>query len=80
MRLYATTENVRAWPGGTGDAKIGGNYAPCVRPQVLAAEKGYQQNLWLFGEKHEITEVGTMNCFMFWKNEDGGRVLMIKVS
>ena len=73
MRLYATTENVRAWPGGTGDAKIGGNYAPCVRPQVLAAEKGYQQNLWLFGENHEITEVGTMNCFMFWKNENGGR-------
>ncbi|CAG8465351.1 1109_t:CDS:2, partial [Acaulospora colombiana] len=56
VQLLATTENVRAWPGGTGDAKIGGNYAPCVKPQLEAAEKGYQQNLWLFGENDEITE------------------------
>jgi branched-chain amino acid aminotransferase len=28
VRLLATTEYVRAWPRGTGAAKIGGNYAP----------------------------------------------------
>lgn len=27
VRLLATTEYVRAWPRGTGAAKIGGNYA-----------------------------------------------------
>jgi branched-chain amino acid aminotransferase len=27
VRLFATTEYVRAWPRGTGAAKIGGNYA-----------------------------------------------------
>ncbi|KAG9301880.1 hypothetical protein G9A89_004559 [Geosiphon pyriformis] len=70
VKLLATTENVRAWPGGTGDAKIGGNYSPCVKPQVEAALKGYQQNLWLFGPDDEVTEVGTMNCFVYWKNED----------
>ncbi|CAG8432839.1 7327_t:CDS:2 [Diversispora eburnea] len=69
IELLATTENVRAWPGGTGDVKVGGNYAPCVKPQIEAAEKGYQQNLWLFGEDDEITEVGTMNCFALLKNE-----------
>ena len=28
VSLKATTEYVRAWPRGTGDSKIGGNYAP----------------------------------------------------
>ncbi|CAG8450792.1 18579_t:CDS:2 [Acaulospora morrowiae] len=71
VRLLATTEYVRAWPGGTGDAKIGGNYAPCVKPQIDASKKGYHQNLWLFGENDELTEVGTMNCFVLLKNELG---------
>ncbi|RIA82558.1 aminotransferase [Glomus cerebriforme] len=71
VRLLATTDYVRAWPGGTGDAKIGGNYAPCVKPQIEAAERGFQQNLWLFGADDEITEVGTMNCFVLLKNEQG---------
>ncbi|CAG8743711.1 339_t:CDS:2, partial [Dentiscutata heterogama] len=71
VKLLSTFENVRAWPGGTGDAKIGGNYSPCVKPQIEAAEKGYQQNLWLFGPDDEITEVGTMNCFVLLDNENG---------
>ncbi|CAG8636967.1 12388_t:CDS:2, partial [Racocetra fulgida] len=57
VKLLSTVENVRAWPGGTGDSKIGGNYSPCVKPQIEAVEKGYQQNLWLFGPDDEITEV-----------------------
>ena len=40
VKLLATTEYVRAWPGGTGDAKIGGNYAPCVKPQIEASKRG----------------------------------------
>lgn len=71
VRLLATTDKVRAWPGGTGDAKIGGNYAPCVQTQIEAAKRGYHQNLWLFGAEDEITEVGTMNCFVLLKNEQG---------
>jgi branched-chain amino acid aminotransferase len=57
--------------GGTGDSKIGGNYAPGILPQLEVADKGYQQVLWLFGEDHHITEVGTMNLFVLWKNEKG---------
>ncbi|KAG0006241.1 branched-chain-amino-acid aminotransferase [Modicella reniformis] len=57
VNLLATSDKVRAWPGGTGDAKIGGNYAPCVRPQLDANKEGYQQNLWLFGPDHQLTEV-----------------------
>ncbi|GAA5812649.1 hypothetical protein MFLAVUS_006106 [Mucor flavus] len=73
IRLLATTDYVRSWPHGTGDCKVGGNYAPCVKPQSIAAEKGYQQNLWLFGEDDQVTEAGTMNFFMLWENFDTGR-------
>lgn len=38
----------------------------------IAAEKGCQQVLWLYGEEQRITEVGAMNIFMYWKNEQGG--------
>ena len=34
--LFLDEENVRAWPGGTGQYKIGGNYAPTIQPQVQA--------------------------------------------
>ncbi|KAG0190985.1 hypothetical protein DFQ28_001149 [Apophysomyces sp. BC1034] len=71
VKLKATTEYVRAWPRGTGDTKIGGNYAPGLLPQRLAAKVGYQQNLWLFGDDHQLTEVGTMNLFTLWKNDEG---------
>jgi len=54
-------------PGGTGNAKVGGNYALGIRPAMEASEKGYSQILWVFGEDLQITEVGTMNQFFFWR-------------
>lgn len=29
--------------------------------------------LWLFGDDHQLTEVGTMNIFAYWENEKGER-------
>ncbi|ABN67179.1 branched-chain amino acid transaminase [Scheffersomyces stipitis CBS 6054] len=75
VSLEATDYAVRAWPGGVGNRKLGANYAPCVRPQLEAAKRGYQQNLWLFGEEGYITEVGTMNAFFVFKNADGTKEL-----
>lgn len=40
-------------------------------PQKYAAQQGYSQNLWLLGEEHELTEVGTMNLFLAFKKPDG---------
>jgi branched-chain amino acid aminotransferase len=57
VSLLATTKYIRAAPGGTGGYKLGANYAPCVVPQVEAAKEGYDQNLWLHGEDHHLTEV-----------------------
>jgi branched-chain amino acid aminotransferase len=37
ISLHANTQFVRSWHGGVGDAKCGGNYAPTILPQRLAA-------------------------------------------
>jgi len=76
VSLFADNHNRRAWPGGIGYTKSGGNYAPTIGPQTDAAKKGYSQVLWLFGEDDEITEVGTMNMFTYWVNEDGDKELV----
>lgn len=76
VKLYADDTYVRAWPGGTGNTKIGGNYGPTIMPQVLAAQKNYSQILWLFGPEHSMTEVGTMNLFVYWINEQGEKELV----
>lgn len=73
VSLEATDYAVRAWPGGVGNKKLGANYAPCVKPQLEAAARGYQQNLWLFGEEGYITEVGTMNVFFVFKDSETGK-------
>mmetsp|Transcript_14909 Transcript_14909/g.21274 ORF Transcript_14909/g.21274 Transcript_14909/m.21274 type:complete len:390 (+) Transcript_14909:166-1335(+) len=61
VRLTADTEFIRAWPGGAGNAKVGGNYALTMKASSQADGQGYSQVLWLFGD--EITEVGSMNVF-----------------
>ncbi|KAI9293579.1 branched-chain amino acid aminotransferase II [Neoconidiobolus thromboides FSU 785] len=75
VRLYATKEFVRAWPGGTGSSKIGGNYGPGLLAQNIAKQYNCQQNLWLFGEEESITEVGTMNLFLYYIDEQKNKVL-----
>ncbi|KAL5332633.1 aminotransferase [Aspergillus crustosus] len=72
ISLEATDYAVRAWPGGVGDKKLGANYAPCIVPQLEAASRGFQQNLWLFGEEEYVTEVGTMNLFIALKDKKTG--------
>ncbi|GAM16937.1 hypothetical protein SAMD00019534_001120 [Acytostelium subglobosum LB1] len=69
VKLLADDRYVRAWVGGSGGFKLGSNYAPTIFPQLEAAKKGFQQVLWLLND--QITEVGTMNMFVFWKNNDG---------
>lgn len=49
------------------------NYGPTIAVQNEAVNRGCQQVLWLYGEEEEITEVGTMNLFIYWTNEKGGQ-------
>lgn len=70
VKLFCDTTVVRAWPTGFGDKKIGGNYAPSLVTSRKGNElHGCDQALWLIHD--HVTEVGTMNFFAFWKNEDG---------
>ncbi|XP_044198615.1 branched-chain-amino-acid aminotransferase, cytosolic isoform X1 [Thunnus albacares] len=71
LSLWADPKYTRAWKGGTGDCKMGGNYGCSLFAQYEAVDYGCQQVLWLYGEDHQITEAGTMNIFLYWINEDG---------
>mmetsp|Transcript_48207 Transcript_48207/g.145645 ORF Transcript_48207/g.145645 Transcript_48207/m.145645 type:complete len:292 (+) Transcript_48207:958-1833(+) len=77
VRLTADSKFVRAWPGGTGDVKIGGNYGPTMKAAAEANKQGYNQVLWMFGDDDAVTEVGSMNVFFFLKNAETGREELI---
>jgi branched-chain amino acid aminotransferase len=42
----------------------------------LAAAQGYQQNLWLLGDEHRLTEVGNTNLFILLKDNDNNLELV----
>lgn len=75
VSLLADPAYTRAWPGGCGDRKMGSNYAPTIHVQRVASQRGLQQVLWLYGEDHQLTEVGTMNIFVYFVNDRGEREL-----
>lgn len=75
VKVLAETTYKRAFKGGTGDSKVGGNYAPGLLPQQLSSKKGYSQVLWL-GEDDAVTEVGAMNLFVFWTTPQGKKQLI----
>ena len=76
VKILAETHYKRAWPGGMGGHKVGGNYAPGMLPQRAAQEAGYAQVLWLFGEQDIVTEVGSMNVFVHWVTPEGREQLI----
>ncbi|WLV24091.1 branched-chain amino acid aminotransferase [Aciduricibacillus chroicocephali] len=64
VKIAVEDKYVRAVPGGTGEAKTGGNYAGSFRVQENVAKKGFSQVLWLDGAEHKyIEEVGASNVF-----------------
>jgi branched-chain amino acid aminotransferase len=64
VNIMVEDHYVRAVPGGTGEAKTGGNYANSLKAGLEAKKKGYDQVLWLDGrERRFIEEVGAMNMF-----------------
>ena len=69
-KIYVEDEYVRAVAGGTGFAKIGGNYAASLKAQQKAYAKGYAQVLWLDGvERKYVEEIGTSNAFFVIDDE-----------
>ena len=66
VALKAEEKYTRAIQGGTGSAKVGGNYAATFLASSEGRKEGYDQILWLDGIEHRyIEEVGQMNiCFV----------------
>jgi len=65
LDVLVTSRYVRAFPGGTGDIKPGGNYAPTFLADVEARARDCQTVLWLDGPEHRyLEECGAMNVFL----------------
>ena len=63
-RIFVEQEYIRAAPGGTGYAKVGGNYAGSMKAQENAAALGCDQVLWLDAIEHSyVEEIGSSNAF-----------------
>ena len=70
VSVWLDTEFSRAGPGGTGEAKCGGNYASSLLAQINAEKNGCDQVLFLdVVERKWIEELGGMNiCFVMDDN------------
>ncbi|HEY0165681.1 MAG TPA: branched-chain amino acid aminotransferase [Jatrophihabitans sp.] len=76
LRLLASTEYVRAAPGGTGEIKCGGNYGGAYIAQRQALARGCDQVVWLDAhERRHIEESGGMNLFFVERTDAGPRII-----
>jgi branched-chain amino acid aminotransferase len=69
LKLLASQNGVRAWPGGFGYAKVGANYGPSLMANGEARAQGYDQVLWLLNGL--VTEAGASNFFVVWRSREG---------
>jgi branched-chain amino acid aminotransferase len=67
VRIKISDDFARVAPGGTGEAKTGGNYAASLRASMEATQQGFDQVLWLDAVHRKfVEEVGSMNiCFLY---------------
>lgn len=69
LSVWVEQETTRAAPGGTGEAKCGGNYAGSLHAQTRAYEEGCAQVLFLSADgSGQIEELGGMNIFFVKKD------------
>ncbi|KAJ3431224.1 branched-chain-amino-acid aminotransferase [Anaeramoeba flamelloides] len=75
IQLHAQKKYLRAWEGGTGGNKLGGNYAPTLLPIKIGVKMDCKSVLFLDHE-NKITEAGAMNCMILWINENSEKELI----
>jgi branched-chain amino acid aminotransferase len=81
VTVWISTEYVRAAPGGTGEAKCGGNYAASLIAQQSAAAEGCDQVVWLDAVRREyVEEMGGMNLYFVMGSGPGARVVTPKLT
>ncbi len=63
-RIYVQDKYIRAAQGGTGFAKVGGNYGGAMRASEDAKQFHCKDVLWLDAKEHKyVEEIGTSNAF-----------------
>ncbi|GAA2418279.1 branched-chain amino acid aminotransferase [Actinomadura vinacea] len=76
VSVWLSRDYTRAAPGGTGEAKTGGNYAASFAGQAQAVRNGCDQVVWLDAVEHRwVEEVGSMNLFFVYGAGDRPRLL-----
>jgi len=76
VRVWLSTEYTRAAPGGTGEAKCGGNYAAAFVAQAQATVKGCDQVVWLDSAEHYwVEEMGGMNLYFVYGSGPTARIM-----
>ncbi len=76
VSVWLSTEYVRAAPGGTGEAKCGGNYAASLIAQAYAADQGCDQVVWLDALEHRwVEEMGGMNLYFVYGSGPTARIV-----
>jgi len=76
VSVWLSDDYVRAAPGGTGEAKCGGNYAASLVAQAEASQHGCDQVVWLDAvERSWIEEMGGMNLYFVYGSGDSARLL-----
>lgn len=81
-RIYVQDDYIRAASGGTGFAKVGGNYGGGMRATADAVKFNCKDVLWLDAAEHKyVEEIGTSNAFfrindeIFTASLDSGTIL-----
>ena len=81
VTAWLSTEYVRAAPGGTGEAKCGGNYAASFLAQAEAVAHGCDQVCWLDAVEHRyVEEMGSNNLFFVYGSGEDARLFTPELS
>jgi branched-chain amino acid aminotransferase len=76
VSVWLSREYTRAAPGGTGEAKCGGNYASAFAGQRQAMDHGCDQVVWLDAFEHRwVEEMGGMNLFFVFGTGPQARIM-----
>lgn len=81
VKVWLSTDYVRAAPGGTGEAKVAGNYAASLLAQAEATAQGCDQVVWLDApERRYVEEMGTNNLFFVFGSGSEARLVTPELS
>ena len=76
VSVWLSEDFSRAAPGGTGEAKCGGNYAAAFAGQQQAIDHGCDQVVWLDAASRQyVEEMGGMNLFFVYGSGAEARIV-----